>query len=151
MRHSATVIVPTVTPPLAARLLGSLAGAGGAFETILVDNGTGAAELELAASRLDGCELLRLESNLGYSRAVNQREGWRGYLWQGRFASFPMAEAHLHCCLRYVELNPVRAGLVERPEELRPALERAFSSGKPALVNVLTDPTVVYPRKANLA
>ena len=41
--------------------------------------------------------------------------------------------------------------LVERPRDLRPALERAFSAGKPALVNVLTDPTVVYPRKANLA
>jgi acetolactate synthase I/II/III large subunit len=41
--------------------------------------------------------------------------------------------------------------LVERPEDLRPALERAFASGKPALVNVLTDPEVVYPRKANLA
>ena len=41
--------------------------------------------------------------------------------------------------------------LVRRPEELRPALERAFASGKPALVNVLTDPGVVYPRKANLA
>jgi acetolactate synthase-1/2/3 large subunit len=41
--------------------------------------------------------------------------------------------------------------LVDKPDALRPALERAFSSGKPALVNVLTDPTVVYPRKANLA
>ena len=41
--------------------------------------------------------------------------------------------------------------LVRAPEELRPALERAFESGKPALVNVLTDPEVVYPRKANLA
>ncbi len=41
--------------------------------------------------------------------------------------------------------------LVERPEQMRLALERAFSSGKPALVNVLTDPTVAYPRKANLA
>jgi acetolactate synthase I/II/III large subunit len=41
--------------------------------------------------------------------------------------------------------------LVRSPQELRPALERAFSSGKPALVNVLTDPTVVYPRKSNLA
>ena len=40
---------------------------------------------------------------------------------------------------------------VERPEDLRPALERAFSSGRPALVNVLTDPSVVYPRRANLA
>jgi acetolactate synthase-1/2/3 large subunit len=41
--------------------------------------------------------------------------------------------------------------LVERPQDVRPALERAFSSGKPALVNVLTDPSVVYPRKSNLA
>jgi acetolactate synthase-1/2/3 large subunit len=41
--------------------------------------------------------------------------------------------------------------LVTKPDELRPALERAFASGKPALVNVLTDPDVVYPRKANLA
>jgi acetolactate synthase-1/2/3 large subunit len=41
--------------------------------------------------------------------------------------------------------------LVERPEDVGPALERAFSAGKPALVNVLTDPTVVYPRKSNLA
>jgi acetolactate synthase I/II/III large subunit len=55
---------------------------------------------------------------------------------------------------RYDEVVRVLGGhgeLVERPEELRPALERAFSSGKPALVNVLTDPSVAYPRKANLA
>ena len=41
--------------------------------------------------------------------------------------------------------------LVRTPAEFRPALERAFGAGKPALVNVLTDPTVVYPRKSNLA
>jgi acetolactate synthase-1/2/3 large subunit len=41
--------------------------------------------------------------------------------------------------------------LVRSPDELRPALDRAFASGKPALVNVLTDPEVVYPRKSNLA
>jgi acetolactate synthase-1/2/3 large subunit len=41
--------------------------------------------------------------------------------------------------------------LVRQPSELAPALERAFSAGKPALVNVLTDPTVVYPRRSNLA
>ncbi len=41
--------------------------------------------------------------------------------------------------------------LVRTPAELRPALDRAFASGKPACVNVLTDPTVVYPRSANLA
>jgi len=41
--------------------------------------------------------------------------------------------------------------LVSRPDELKPALARAFESGKPALVNVLTDPNVVYPRRSNLA
>src|SRR3954449_4260266 len=41
--------------------------------------------------------------------------------------------------------------LVRTPDELRPALERAFSAAGPALVNVLTDPAVVYPRAANLA
>jgi acetolactate synthase-1/2/3 large subunit len=41
--------------------------------------------------------------------------------------------------------------LVERPADLQPALERAFSAGRPALVNVLTDPAVAYPRRSNLA
>jgi len=41
--------------------------------------------------------------------------------------------------------------LVREPSELKPALERAFASGRPTLVNVLTDPEVAYPRKANLA
>jgi acetolactate synthase I/II/III large subunit len=41
--------------------------------------------------------------------------------------------------------------LVRAPAEFKPALERAFSAGKPALVNVLTDPTVAYPRSSNLA
>ena len=50
-----------------------------------------------------------------------------------------------------VEALGCHGELVAQPEELRPALERAFESGKPALVNVLTDPTVAYPRKANLA
>jgi acetolactate synthase-1/2/3 large subunit len=41
--------------------------------------------------------------------------------------------------------------LVREPGQLRPALERAFESGRPTLVNVLTDPEVIYPRKSNLA
>ncbi|MEO8968062.1 MAG: thiamine pyrophosphate-dependent enzyme, partial [Solirubrobacteraceae bacterium] len=43
------------------------------------------------------------------------------------------------------------AELVATPDELRPALERAFAAGGPALVNVLTDPGVAYPRRSNLA
>jgi acetolactate synthase-1/2/3 large subunit len=41
--------------------------------------------------------------------------------------------------------------LVSQPGELRGALERALGCGQPALVNVLTDPSVAYPRRANLA
>jgi acetolactate synthase-1/2/3 large subunit len=41
--------------------------------------------------------------------------------------------------------------LVRTPEEVKPAIARAFEAGKPALVNILTDPTVVYPRRSNLA
>ena len=50
-----------------------------------------------------------------YSRRINFREGWRGHLWQGRFASYPMNEPYLLAAVRYVELNPVRAGLVKSP------------------------------------
>ena len=52
-----------------------------------------------------------------YTRRVNFREGWRGHLWQGRFASYPMDDAHLYEAARYIDLNPVRAGLVRAPEE----------------------------------
>jgi len=41
--------------------------------------------------------------------------------------------------------------LVREPGEFRGAIERAFEAGKPALVNVLTDPSVAYPRSSNLA
>jgi acetolactate synthase-1/2/3 large subunit len=55
---------------------------------------------------------------------------------------------------RYDEVVRALGGhgeLVERPEDVASALERAFESGLPALVNVLTDPAVAYPRKSNLA
>ena len=50
-----------------------------------------------------------------------------------------------------VEALGAQGELVTRPQDLRPALERAFAAGRPALVNVLTDPSIAYPRKANLA
>ncbi|MDL2260079.1 transposase [Deltaproteobacteria bacterium OttesenSCG-928-K17] len=52
-----------------------------------------------------------------YTRSVNFRENWRGHLWQGRFTSCPMSEPHLYQALHYVEMNPVRAGLVETPDQ----------------------------------
>jgi acetolactate synthase I/II/III large subunit len=50
-----------------------------------------------------------------------------------------------------VEALGAHGELVRAPDELRPALERAFAADGPALVNVLTDPSVAYPRRANLA
>jgi acetolactate synthase I/II/III large subunit len=62
--------------------------------------------------------------------------------------------ADLRPATRYDKVVEALGGhgeLVERPRDVRPALERAFAAGKPALVNVLTDPSVAYPRKSNLA
>ena len=62
--------------------------------------------------------------------------------------------AELRPATRYDQIAEAlgcHAELVTKPDELRPALERAFGAGGPALVNVLTDPEVVYPRKAVLA
>ena len=55
------------------------------------------------------------EAHRRYSRRINFREGWRGHLWQGRFASYPMDEMYLLAAARYIELNPVRTGLVKSP------------------------------------
>ncbi len=66
-----------------------------------------------------------------YTRAINFRENWRGYLWQGRFFSCPLDEAHAQQALRYVELNPVRAGLVARAEDWAWSSARGHVSGRP--------------------
>ncbi len=47
-----------------------------------------------------------------YTRQVNFREGWRGHLWQDRFASFVMDDRYALAAARNIELNPVWAGMV---------------------------------------
>jgi putative transposase len=69
-------------------------------------------------------------THVRYTRQINQREGWTGFLWQGRFASFPMDEDHLRACARYVGLNPVRAGLVERAADWPWSSVRAHLTGR---------------------
>ena len=62
--------------------------------------------------------------------------------------------ADLRPATRYdqvVEALGCQGELVERPDQLRGALERALTADRPALVNVLTDPAVAYPRRSNLA
>lgn len=57
------------------------------------------------------------ETHRRYTRKINSRQGLTGHLWQGRFASFVMGESHLLAAARYIERNPVRAGLVQSPED----------------------------------
>ena len=70
------------------------------------------------------------ETHRNYSRLINFRESWRGYLWQGRFASCPMDPAHTMMAARYIELNPVRAQLVQHPGDWMWSSAGAHLSGK---------------------
>jgi len=78
----------------------------------------------------DGLRAALGEAHRRYTRRINFREGWRGYLWQGRFASFVMDERHLLAAARYVELNPVRAGLARQPRAWRWSSAAAHLSGR---------------------
>lgn len=73
--------------------------------------------LVLVPETMEGLNLAVGEAHRRYTRMINFREGWRGHLWQGRFASFMMDEDYLIACTKYVELNPVRAGLVSKPQD----------------------------------
>ncbi len=54
--------------------------------------------------------------NQRYGQRVNRAYGWSGSLWQGRFWCSPIeSERYLLTCQRYIEMNPVRAGMVESP------------------------------------
>jgi REP-associated tyrosine transposase len=78
----------------------------------------------------DGLRRAIGEAHRRYTRMVNFREGWRGHLWQGRFASFVLDEPYLLSAARYVELNPVRAGLVTTPRKYRWSSAAAHLHGK---------------------
>ena len=54
------------------------------------------------------------EAHRRYTRMKNFKGGVRGYLFQGRFSSCVLDERHLLVAASYVELNPVRAGIVKR-------------------------------------
>ena len=78
----------------------------------------------------DGLRRAIGEAHRRYTRHINFREQWRGHLWQGRFASFLMDEKYLLTATRYIELNPVRAGLVSIPEEYPWSSAKAHMKGR---------------------
>ncbi len=55
--------------------------------------------------------------HMRYSQYYNRKKGLRGHLWQGRFFSSVLDEKHVYAAVRYVENNPVRAGLVFKAED----------------------------------
>jgi putative transposase len=73
--------------------------------------------LVAAPRRADSLGLALRDAHTVYAMHFNGRTRMTGHVWQGRFFSCPLDETHLWAAVRYVERNPVRAGLVERAED----------------------------------
>ncbi|MBF0283086.1 MAG: transposase [Magnetococcales bacterium] len=73
-------------------------------------------QVHLVAAPEDGESLRRGvgEAHRRYTRLINARKGWRGHLWQERFASCPLDEGYALEAVRFVETLPVRQGLVKK-------------------------------------
>jgi putative transposase len=69
------------------------------------------------------------EAHRRYTNFINARGRWSGHLFQSRFASVAMDDAHLRAAVRYVSLNPVRARLAARPEDWAWSSVRAHLAG----------------------
>lgn len=87
--------------------------------------------LVVVPKRAQGLARALGETHRRYTRMINFRKKWRGFLWQGRFASFPLEDDYLFQVVRYVELNPVRARLVKRPGDYRWSSARSHLTGEP--------------------
>ena len=84
-----------------------------------------------------------------YVQYVNRTYRRSGTLWEGRFRSCPLQEEpYLLACQRYIELNPVRADMVEHPAEYRWSSYRANAQGE---ANALIQPHALYAALGNNA
>ena len=86
--------------------------------------------LVMIPSTEDGLRASLGEAHRRYTLHINQRENCLGHLWQERFHSFPMDEHYLLAAVRYVELNPVHANMVDLAEEYEWSSARAHLSAK---------------------
>jgi len=55
--------------------------------------------------------------HMRHAQRINRTRSWHGHVWQGRYFSSALDDAYLWTAIRYVELNPVRAGLTARAED----------------------------------
>ncbi len=86
--------------------------------------------LILVPSSADGLRAALASVHTTYSQRVNRAQGLSGHLFQGRFASYPMDDAHLMAAVRYVENNPVAAGCVATAEDWPWSSARAHIAGQ---------------------
>jgi REP-associated tyrosine transposase len=76
--------------------------------------------LLLTSSLPDGISRTMQHVSAGYARRINDRYRRTGNLWEGRFRSSPIdSEFYCLACYRYIELNPLRAGMVQAPGDYR--------------------------------
>ena len=87
--------------------------------------------LILVPTGADGLRAPLASAHTAYSQRINRARGLSGHLFQGRFASYPMDDAHLMVAARYIENNPVAAGLVGRAEAWPWSSARAHVDGVP--------------------
>jgi REP-associated tyrosine transposase len=88
--------------------------------------------LLLTPSAPNGCAILMKSLNQHYVQHVNRVHGRTGNLWQGRYRScLAESERYVLACYRYIELNPVRAGMVVRPGEYLWSSFRSNAQGRP--------------------
>ncbi len=77
--------------------------------------------------------------NLAYFHHYKQEYGWVGHFWQDRYKSQAIGkDAYFIQCGKYIELNPVRAGLVERPEDYRYSSYHYYSDSEEKLDYLIT-------------
>jgi len=86
--------------------------------------------LLLTPHAADACARLMKSLGQHYAQYVNRARRRSGTLWEGRFRSSLVAtERYALACYRYIELNPVRAGLVAAPRDYRWSSYRANAEG----------------------
>lgn len=87
--------------------------------------------LLLTPQRADSAALLMKHLGQRYVQYVNHTYQRSGTLWEGRFRScLTQTEDYVLACYRYIELNPVRAGMVIRPQDYRWSSYHANALGK---------------------
>lgn len=88
--------------------------------------------LVVRAARQDSLARTIGEVHGQHARVLHRREGWDGHLWANRYYAAALGPDRLWAAVRYVERNPVRAGLAARAEDFRWSSARAHCGLAPS-------------------